>query len=63
MIAAAVAASIVLGVLVVYGYQSQRDGLWNFAHNGKMRRFINGRWQYRPQTDDEALKYLEMSIW
>lgn len=34
-----------------------RDGQWNPGDHGKMRRYRNGKWEYRDMTEEEVDDY------
>jgi hypothetical protein len=39
-----------------------RDGQW-YLHGDQMRRYIDGRWEYRPQTEAEHQEAFDQEIW
>jgi hypothetical protein len=39
-----------------------RDGDWHYCGSG-MRRWVDGKWQYRPRTDDEEDEYRDRLAW
>jgi hypothetical protein len=40
-----------------------RDHRWCFHDNDQMRRYIDQRWEYRPQTEAERQEAIDMEIW
>lgn len=39
-----------------------RDGNWH-ANGANMRRHVNGRWQYRAMTTQEAIEWQDSMTW
>jgi hypothetical protein len=52
---------LVLAIIVALN-RPIRDGQW-YVHDGQMRRYIDGQWEYRPQTEAERQEALDMEIW
>lgn len=60
LIAAALAATVA-GVKL-YAMRKERGGSWH--HTGaQMRRYVNGRWEYRDMTQAEADEWKDMTAW
>jgi hypothetical protein len=45
---------VVLLALYTFLHFRNRNGEWREAGGNKMRRRVNGKWQYREMTDEEA---------
>jgi hypothetical protein len=48
-----VKAAVALLALYAFLYFRNRNGEWHDAGRGKLRRFVNGQWQYREMTEEE----------
>jgi hypothetical protein len=39
------------------------SGEWQFASGYRMRRWVNGAWEYRPMTGEEIVEYQDAKAW
>lgn len=62
-----VLAAIILAAIIalnIHDYFRSRDGQWRVTlTRRRMRRFVDGRWQYRPMKDDEIEDETKAQIW
>ena len=59
---AAGATGLALATIVALN-RPPRDGRWCFHDDEQMRRYIEGQWHYRPQTEAERREAYDMEVW
>jgi len=60
VLAASIAAII---SATVFAKRTMRDGQWRPENGQTMRRFTNGKLEYRDMTNDERLDYADRQAW
>lgn len=54
-----------VAAMIVFGISRSRlahNGEWH-SHGDQMRRYVNGKWEYRERTQDEAQGDAESRVW
>ncbi|MBR0868889.1 hypothetical protein JQ633_00855 [Bradyrhizobium tropiciagri] len=57
---------LIVGIFIVfyaYHYRSKRNGKWHSDGSERMRRYVNGKWEYRPTTKNEHDEHIGRSSW
>ena len=59
----ALVALVLLVVMIMARQRLERNGEWHAISGDRMRRYINGRWEYRAITEAEWWDDFDLKSW